>query len=176
MRHSGYETAGPSVGLMAVDEAVGVVVFRPFRCDDQALVRALILDGLAGRWGHLDKDLNPDLDDIASTYGAGTTLTAWMGTRLVGTGTLVPRGEGVAEVLRMSTALGCRGRGIATRLLLELLDDARRRGLRRVVLETSAGWLDARSLYERNGFAFDRAEEGEYGLDAYYWLDLSGRP
>ena len=149
------------------------VLVRPFRGVDQALVRALILDGLAGRWGHLDEDLNPDLDDLALAYGAGTTLTAWIGTRLVGTGTLVPRGEGVAEVLRMSTALDCRGRGIATRLLRDLLEDARRRGLRRVVLETSAGWTDARSLYESNGFIFDREEEGGYGLDAYYWLDLT---
>lgn len=153
--------------------ATNGVVVRPFRDDDQVLVRALILDGLAGRWGHLDEDLNPDLDDIALTYGAGTTLTAWMGTRLVGTGTLVPKGDGVAEVLRMSTALDCRGRGIATRLLHALLDDARRRVVRRVVLETSAGWTDARSLYERNGFTFDREEQGEYGPDAYYWLDLS---
>ena len=157
---------------MAVADPDGVVV-RPFRDDDQALVRALILDGMSGRWGHLDEDLNLDLDDIASTYGEGTTLTAWMGTCLVGTGTLVPRGGSVAEVLRMSTALDCRGRGIATRLLRELLDDARRRGLRRVVLETSAGWTDARSLYERNGFTLDREEEGQYGRDAYYWLDLS---
>jgi putative acetyltransferase len=157
---------------MAAADSDGVVV-RPFRDADQASVRALILEGLAGRWGHLDEDLNPDLDDIELTYGAGTTLTAWMDTRLVGTGTLVPRGEGVAEVLRMSTALDCRGRGIATRLLRLLLDDARRRGLRRVVLETSAGWTNARSLYERNGFIFDREEEGEYGPDAHYWLDFS---
>jgi len=75
---------------MTAADTDGVVV-RPFRDDDQGLVRALILDGLAGRWGHLDEDPNPDLDDIAVTYGAGTTLTAWMGTRLVGTGTLVPR-------------------------------------------------------------------------------------
>ena len=78
----------------------------------------------------------------------------------------------MAEVLRMSTARDCRRRGVATRLLHGLLDDARRRGLRRIVLETSAGWTGARSLYERNGFTFDREQDGEYGPDAYYWLDL----
>lgn len=62
---------------------------------------------------------------------------------------------------------------MATRLLHALLDDARRRGVRRVVLETSAGWTDARSLYERNGFTFDREGEGEYGPGVYYRLDLS---
>ena len=72
----------------------------------------------------------------------------------------------------MSTALSWRAQGVATRLLRELLDDARRRGLRRIVLETSAGWNDPRSLYERNGFTLDREEEGEYGRDADYRLDL----
>lgn len=61
---------------------------------------------------------------------------------------------------------------MATRLLRELLDDARRRGLRRVALETSAGWTDAHSLYKRNGFTFDREDEGDYGPEAYYWLDI----
>ncbi len=158
---------------MPAADVHGVFV-RPFRPGDQDIVRALILEGLAGRWGHLDEDLNPDLVDIGATYGAGTTLTAWVRGRLVGTGTLIPRGEGVAEVLRMSTAHDFRGRGVTTRLLRELLDDARRRGLRTVILETSAGWLDARSLYERNGFIFDREEDGEFGRDAFYRLDLNG--
>ena len=48
------------------------LLVRPFQLDDQALVRALILDGLAGRWGHLDDNLNPDLDNISATYSAGT--------------------------------------------------------------------------------------------------------
>ena len=74
---------------MAAASGDGVLV-RPFRPEDQAGVRALILQGLAGRWGHLDKDLNPDLDDIAAAYRGGTTLTAWIGERLVGTGTWSP--------------------------------------------------------------------------------------
>lgn len=158
---------------MAAADVDGVS-FRPFHPDDQGVVRALILEGLAGRWGHLDEDLNPDLVDIGATYGAGTTLTAWVADRLVGTGTLIPRGDGVAEVLRMSTALQCRGQGVATRLLHELLAEAGRRSVRTVVLETSAAWLDARSLYERNGFVFDREEYGGFGLDAFYRLDLNG--
>jgi GNAT superfamily N-acetyltransferase len=158
---------------MAAADLDGVFV-RRFRPDDQDLVRALILEGLARRWGVLDEDLNPDLVNIGATYRAGTTLTAWVGGRLVATGTLIPRGDGVAEVLRMSTAQDFRGRGLATRLLHELLAEARRRQVRTVVLETSAAWLDARSLYERNGFVFDREEDGEFGRDAFYRLDLNG--
>jgi GNAT superfamily N-acetyltransferase len=156
---------------MAVDDADAVSV-RPFLPGDQDVVRALVLEGLAGRWGHLDEDLNPDLVDIGSTYADGTTLTAWVAGRLVGTGTLIPRGDGVAEVLRMSTAGDFRGRGIATRLLHELLADARFRHLRTVVLETSATWVDARSLYERNGLVLDREEDGDFGRDAFYRLDV----
>jgi len=138
------------------------------------VVRELVLEGLAGRWGHLDEDLNADLVDIGAAYQAGTTLTAWVGDRLVGTGTLMPRGDDVAEVLRMSTAPDSRGRGAATLLLRELLDEARRRGVRTVILETSADWLDARRLYERNGFVFDREEDGQFGRESFYRLQLNG--
>lgn len=152
--------------------SLGALEVRPFRSSDQPMVRRLVLDGLGERWGYVDERLNSDLDDIASTYGSGLTLTAWIGAVLVGTGSLVPRGEGRAEVLRMSTAAPYRGRGIATRVLRDLLDDASRREVRTVVLETAAAWHDARSMYERNGFVLEREEDGEFCRDAFYSLDL----
>lgn len=148
------------------------LVVRPFRVADQAEVRSLILAGLEDRWSQLDDSLNGDLDDIATTYGKGLTLTAWFSNRLVGTGTLMPRDGHDAEVLRMSTASNYRGRGIATRLLGDLLAEARRRGVRTVVVETTADWADARALYERNGFILDREEDGEFCRDAFYFLHL----
>lgn len=132
------------------------------------MVRRLVLDGLGERWGYVDERLNRDLDDIASTNDSGLTLTAWIGAVLVGTGSLVPRGEGRAEVLRMSTAAPYRGRGVATRVLRYLLDDASRRGLGTVVLETAAAWHEARSMDERNGFVLEREEDGEFCRDAFY--------
>lgn len=66
------------------------VTIRAFVAADQNAVRRLILDGLGARWGQVDERLNPDLNDIAATYGDGLTLTAWAGDYLVGTGTLAP--------------------------------------------------------------------------------------
>ena len=133
---------GTGVTLAAMRQQTGAndLLFRRFEPNDQAAVQALILAGLRDRWGSLDPSLNRDLDDIASIYGSGVTLTAWRGDCLVATGTLVPRGPDVAEVLRMSTAAGSRRLGIATRLLTDLLAAARARGVQVVVLETSAAW------------------------------------
>ncbi len=168
---------GTGVTLAAMRQQTGAndLRFRRFEPKDQAAVQALILAGLRDRWGSLDPSLNRDLDDIASIYGSGVTLTAWRGDCLVATGTLVPRGPDVAEVLRMSTAAGSRRLGIATRLLTDLLAAARARGVQVVVLETSAAWTDARSLYERHGFVLDREEDGEFCRDAFYRLRLDGR-
>lgn len=47
-----------------VDAQVGE--FHPV---DQEAVRSLILAGLGEHWGYIDEGLNPDLRDIASTYG-----------------------------------------------------------------------------------------------------------
>ena len=41
---------------------------RAFRADDQAAARTLIEEGLGEHFGFIDRDANPDLDDIATTY------------------------------------------------------------------------------------------------------------
>lgn len=72
----------------------------------------------------------------------------------------------------MGTAADYRGRGVATTILRDLICEARHRGYRSLVLETSAHWWDARSLYEQNGFLLDREEESDSGRDAFYRLSL----
>ena len=52
----------------------GEVVIRPFRPEDQAAAKSLILAGLEAHWGFLDPTRNPDLDDITSTYAGATFL------------------------------------------------------------------------------------------------------
>ena len=86
----------------------------------------------------------------------------------------MPRESDVAEVLRMSTASDCRRRGIASRLLGELIAEATQRGVRRLVLVTETVWADARALYERHGFLLDREEDWELGRDAFHYLPLDG--
>jgi putative acetyltransferase len=59
-----------------------------------------------------------------------------------------------AEVKSMHTSAEARGRGVGRALLGHLLDTARERGYRRVLLETGTtpGFAAARALYESAGF------------------------
>ena len=59
-----------------------------------------------------------------------------------------------AEIKSMHTTAEARGRGVGRALLGHLLDTARERGYRRVLLETGTtpGFASARALYESAGF------------------------
>jgi GNAT superfamily N-acetyltransferase len=123
-----------------------------FEPADQREVKALILAGLVDHWGFLDPSKNPDLDDIPSCYAGASFLVARLGERIVGCGALVSRGEGIAEIVRMSVAKDLRGEGIGTQVLTALLEQARRQGVSRVVLETTAAWSEVVNFYLKNGF------------------------
>lgn len=152
---------------------VGALRIVPFTREDQVAVRALVLDGLAERWGgQADPALNPDLDDIAGSYATGTTLIARLDGLLVGTGSVVPRGDRVEEVVRMSVARAARGRGVGAELLGALVRAASTRGARRVVCETCAHWESAVRLYLSFGFTITHYRDGDFCRDAYFALDL----
>ena len=76
------------------------------------------------------------------------------GDRLVGTAALAALGDGHEELKSMRTDPQLRGRGIASRLLVHLLDDARSRRVERVSLETGSMefFAPARAFYARAGF------------------------
>ncbi|MBO9626565.1 MAG: GNAT family N-acetyltransferase [Microbacterium sp.] len=61
-------------------------------------------------------------------------------------------GPGVAEIKRMYAAVESRGTGAATAVLRALEDEARRLGIRRLVLETGTAQPDAVRFYEREGY------------------------
>ena len=73
---------------------------------------------------------------------------------LLGCGALKLHDADLAEIKSMRTTAAARGRGVATSVLLSLLDLARARGIGRVSLETGAEdhFIPARRLYERHGF------------------------
>jgi GNAT superfamily N-acetyltransferase len=144
------------------------VNIRPFRAEDQAACKTLILAGLEEHWGVLDPTLNPDLNDLAAAFCTGCFLTAWMGSELVGTGGFLPVGEGCVQIVRMSVRRERRRAGTARRILSALLRDARARGIRRVVLETTDTWQDAVGFYLANGFRITHHQDG----DVYFELEL----
>jgi GNAT superfamily N-acetyltransferase len=145
------------------------LLVQPFDLVDQPAAKALILQGLEEHWGELDRSLNPDLNDIASTYADGIFLCAWLDAELVGTGAIMPEREGVMRVMRMSVQRERRRMGIASRLLQALLDEARRRGCHTVVLETTETWADAIGFYLRHGFHIVEHRDG----DAHFELRLA---
>ena len=135
------------------------VVAEPFASWDQLEVRALILSYLTDRFGALDSTLNPDLDDIAASYAKGHVLVARLDSRVVGTGILVPEVDGSAEIKRMCVARDVRRRGIGSRILHALIEQAGRDGVRRIVVYTATAWEDAVSFYSGAGFTVSRYEQ-----------------
>jgi putative acetyltransferase len=144
------------------------IILRPFEPADQAAARGLILAGLAEHWGTLDPTLNPDLRDIAATYGEAVFFVAVAGSTLVGTGVLIHEAPGVARIVRMSVAASWRRRGIARTILAALCAEARAAGYRQIVLETTATWAGAIAFYQRNGFTITGTHDG----DTHFVLDL----
>ena len=73
-----------------------------------------------------------------------------------------------AFVQTMAVAPSAQGRGLGARLLVELLEEAARRGQRTVSLEVRADNAPAQRLYERHGFTRTGVRRGYYagGVDA----------
>lgn len=137
------------------------VIVRPFEAPDQDAARRLILEGLGGHFGFIDGRMNPDLDDIGVSYAGKVFLVAEVDGRIAGTGALTLHGDGVMEVVRMSTDGRLRRTGIATLVLAALTERARLAGCTTLVLETKAAWDDAVGFYMAAGFREDRRYDDE---------------
>jgi GNAT superfamily N-acetyltransferase len=125
-------------------------------------VRALIVDGLAQRWGEYDASRNPDLEAFAEHYGESFVVAARdAGGRIVGCGILVAEAPGVARIVRMSVADAWRRHGVGGRVLGALLAHARGRGDRTVVLETTQRWDSAVAFYRKHGFVETHRTAGD---------------
>lgn len=95
----------------------------------------------------------------------------------VGMGALKAHGEDFAEVKRMFTLPAVRGQRVGVALLKDIVDLARKRGVKRLALETGThpNMAPAWRLYERAGFtkcgAFLDYPESEHS--AFYELNLT---
>uniref|UniRef100_A0A8C5PRR6 N-acetyltransferase domain-containing protein n=1 Tax=Leptobrachium leishanense TaxID=445787 RepID=A0A8C5PRR6_9ANUR len=100
-----------------------------------------------------------DMLDIQKTYMQGDSHRFWVaeyGGTVVGMVAVIPsplvNGEMGMELKRMAVIEGQRGKGIATALCKTVLDFARTRGSKVVVLETSTVQTTAQRMYVRMGF------------------------
>ncbi len=83
-----------------------------------------------------------------------TFWTAWSGAELLGCAALKQLDAAHGEIKSMRTARAHRRAGVARRLLEHLIGEARRRGYRRLSLETGsmAAFAPAHALYAGFGF------------------------
>jgi ribosomal protein S18 acetylase RimI-like enzyme len=130
------------------------VEIRPFQPKDQPATKQLILDGLADHWGTLDPTLNPDLNDIATSYQGETFLVAVQGETIVGCGALVGEEglKGYGRIVRMSVKKESRRQGIGQLILHYLQTAAKQRQFHEILLETTQTWAEAVTFYQANGF------------------------
>jgi predicted GNAT family N-acyltransferase len=97
-------------------------------------------------------EIEMDEDDAASVHAL-----AYDGGSAVGTGRLLPDGH----IGRMAVLRPHRGRGVGGAILLRLIEEARRRGLREVVLSAQTHALE---FYCKHGFAVRGAAYLEAGI------------
>ena len=83
-----------------------------------------------------------------------TFWSVWDGQDLLGCGALKELTPQHGEIKSMRTASGRARRGVATRVLKTIISEAKRRGYRRLSLETGAGpfFAPAHALYQKFGF------------------------
>jgi putative acetyltransferase len=107
-----------------------------------------------------------DLSGLKSP--AITMVTAWKGDALLGMGALKDLGEFSGEIKSMRTDPAHLRKGVAAAILDHLVGLARRRGYRRVSLETGSGpaFEPALTLYRRRGFSNGKPF-GDYTASAF---------
>ncbi len=144
----------------------GKPTIRTFGAADQVAARALILAGLGHHFGWIDQTANPDLDEIMTHYvrPGNVFIVAEQRGEIVGTGALVTESEAIGRLVRMSVDRSRRRLGIGRSLVAYLLNEARRRGFHRVLVETNDDWSDAIQLYLACGFIHEYQAGGEVHL------------
>ena len=101
------------------------------------------------------------LDPSEVREGYGAFFVAYIDSRAVGCGGLRRIAAEAGEIKRMYVHPERRGRGVGRAVLAAIETEARKLGLRRLVLETGIRQSEALALYQRAGF-FPMPAFGEY--------------
>lgn len=126
----------------------------PWDQQEGRMLRQEQRDELDARYGNdtHEPGTPPSADDVTVFFIARDTHGTAMacgGLRTIQDGTL---GSDVMEIKRMYATPKARGRGASTAILTALRDTARKRGAKRLVLETGTSQPDAIRFYEKHGF------------------------
>jgi putative acetyltransferase len=107
--------------------------------------------------------------DLSGLKAPGVTVwSAWRGEAVAGIGALKLLGDGAAEIKSMRTHPDHLRQGVGVAILAHIVAEARRRGLRRLSLETGGGaaFEPALALYRSRGFR-SGGPFGEYEASAF---------
>lgn len=128
-------------------------VIRAYRKDDYDSVVALVTSVLAeyGFAAHIGGVQN-DLAAIADGYARGGFWIAEIDGALAGTVAIRPKEGRTCELKRLYVSPSARGRGVGRALYEHAETFARSAGYERIWLDSSRKFVEARRLYEKNGF------------------------
>lgn len=143
-------------------------------------VRDLITEHLADMYATSPAESVYALDHAGLREPGVSFWTSWGEGVLLGCAALKELSPSEGEIKAMRTRPEARGRGVAARMLAFLVEESRRRGYRRVSLETGSQdfFAPARRLYARHGFV-SCPPFADYGPDptsVFMTLDLTVTP
>jgi putative acetyltransferase len=104
----------------------------------------------------------------------GEIFFALRGSEVVGTCAALPRDQTTVELVKLAVLESARGRGLGRKLTEAVIEWARRRQARKLVLVSSTKLQQALRLYERLGFRYGElpADTGYETADIYMELTL----
>jgi len=128
-------------------------VIRAYRQDDYEAVVALVTSVLAeyGFSAHIG-GVQSDLAAIAEGYSRGGFWVAELEGAVVGTVAIRPKRDKTCELKRLYVSKTARGTGIGRALYAHAETFARGAGYDRIWLDSSRKFVEAKKLYEKNGF------------------------
>ena len=121
-----------------------------------AAIAALLSEHMAGMRQNSPPESVHALDLAGLQSPDITFWTAWEGDELLGCGALKELDSQHGEIKSMRTAQAHVGKGVASAILAQLMQEASRRSYRRLSLETGSGaaFDPAHKLYLKFGFAY----------------------
>ena len=155
---------------------------RPIRKRDNAQTASLIRDVMTEfqAVGEGYSIVDPEVDDMYGSYRNAQSFYCVIeaNDKLVGCGGIAPLTGGdqfTCELRKMFFRPETRGLGLGRRLLLLLMDEARKRGYKKCYIETLERMSRANDLYRNSGFELLENPIGKTGhssCDRWYLLNL----
>ncbi len=129
------------------------MTFREYRAGDAAVFRRLNEEWIAKYFFLEEKDIEILTDPERHILQPGGAIYfATRDAEILGCCALIVNGPGSYELAKMAVREDLRNQGIGRALLAHVIESARKKGARKVTLETSSKLTNAIHVYELSGF------------------------